>query len=53
MCLEVVNLSDWERVGESLGENWNLQTSLASKEMMSIEQTGTTYTLAPRNCNLK
>ncbi|KAF3824759.1 hypothetical protein GH733_010093 [Mirounga leonina] len=32
MCLEVVNLSDWERVGESLG-NQKLQTSLASKGM--------------------
>lgn len=28
MYLEVVNLSDWERVGESLGKNWNLQMSL-------------------------
>nr|XP_025731484.1 putative testis-specific Y-encoded-like protein 3 [Callorhinus ursinus]XP_025732060.1 putative testis-specific Y-encoded-like protein 3 [Callorhinus ursinus] len=33
MCLEVVNLSDWERVEESLG-NQKLQTSLASKEMV-------------------
>lgn len=48
MCLEVVNLYDWERVGESLGKNWSLQTSLASK-VMSVGQTVTTYTLAPRN----
>lgn len=36
MCLEVVNLSDWEGVGESLGKNWNLQTSLAPEWMVSV-----------------
>lgn len=46
MCLEVVNLSDWERFEESLGKN--LQSSLASKEMMmSVGQTVITYTLLP------
>lgn len=35
MYLEVVNLSDWERVGESLGKNWNLQTS-TSEGMVRI-----------------
>lgn len=39
MRLEVVKLSDWERVGECLGKNWKLQTSSASKGMASVGQT--------------
>lgn len=32
MCLEVVNLSDWERVGESLRKNLKLQTSSIQRD---------------------
>lgn len=39
MRLEVVNLSDWARVGECLGKNWKQQTSLASQGMVSVGQT--------------
>lgn len=48
MCLEVVNLSDWERVGErEPGE----EALLASEGMVSLGQT--TYKLAPTNCTWK
>lgn len=53
MCLEVVNLSDWERVEESLG-NQKLQTSLASKEMVRVGYTVTTLHISTyRLCTLK
>lgn len=49
MCLEVVNLSDWERVGErEPGE----EALLASEGMVRMGQT-VTYKLAPTNCTLK